>query len=122
MAGLMAPLPSGAGPTIVALPDGRQFGAAGDFAYVLDMPLDAVVGSRWQLYAPPGPKTTDRQGSEALARLPPDALTQNLGTVELVSGPAGPGGIAVVSVVSSVREVTPGSLLAPLPAGRLEVK
>ncbi|MFX5622983.1 hypothetical protein ABTE00_22770, partial [Acinetobacter baumannii] len=41
---LMAALPCLAGPTIVALPDGRQFGAAGDLVYVVDMPLDAVVG------------------------------------------------------------------------------
>jgi hypothetical protein len=122
MAGLMAALPCGAGPTVVALPDGRQFGAAGDLVYVLGMPLDAVVGSRWQVYAPSGADPEDRRGGEPLPRLPPEAPTQNLGTVELVSGPAGPDGIAVVNVVYSVREVMPGSVLVPLAAGPSEVK
>lgn len=118
----MAALPCLAGPTIVALPDGRQFGAAGDLVYVVDMPLDAVVGSRWRVYAPSAANPADGRGGGAWPRLPPGAPTQNLGTVELISGPAGPDGIAVATVVSSVREVTPGSLLMPLPAGQLEVR
>lgn len=122
VAGLTAALPCGAGPTIVALPDGRQFGAAGDLAYVVDMPLDAAVGSRWGVYAPAAGNAADRRGGEASPPLPAGAPTQKLGTVELISGPAGADGIAVVTVVSSVREVTPGSLLTPLPAGRPEVE
>lgn len=118
LAGLTAALPCGAGPTIVALPDGRQFGAAGDLAYVQDMPLGAAVGSRWQVYAPSGASQEDRRGGEALPRLPPGAPTQSLGTVELMSGPGAPDGIAIVTVVSSVREVIPGSVLLPLPAGQ----
>lgn len=122
LAGLMTALPCGAGPTIVALPDGRQFGAAGDVAYVLDMPLHATMGSRWQVFAPSGTYADARRGGKAWPRLPPDAPTQNLGTVELVSGPAGPDGIAVVNIVSSVREVMPGSVLVPVPAERSEVE
>lgn len=122
LAGLMAALPCVAGPAIVALPDGRQFGAAGDLAYVRDMPLDAAVGSRWRVYAPSAARFEDRPGGTALPRLPPDAPMQDLGTVELVSRPTGPEGMAIVTVVSSVREVTPGSVLLPLSPGQPEVE
>lgn len=127
-AGLIVALRCGAEPAIVALQDGRQFGAAGDLAYVLDMPLDAAVGSRWHVVAPPSGanledrRGEDRRGGDRLARLPADAPTHNLGTVELVSRPAVPRGLAVVTVVSSVREVVPGSVLVPLPAGHAGVE
>ncbi|KAA6124511.1 hypothetical protein [Cupriavidus cauae] len=116
----MVALPCVAGPSIVALPDGRQFGADGDVAYVIGMPLDATVGSRWQGYAPSAADPRDRRGGEVLPRLPPDVPAQNL--VELVSGSVGLGGIAVVNIVSSVRELMPGSVLVPLPAGRSEAE
>lgn len=123
IAALIVALRCDAGPAIVALQEGRQFGAAGDLAYVLDMPPDAAVGSRWHVVAPPsGADPGDRRGGGRLARLPADAPPQNVGTVELVSRPAVPGGLAVVTVVSSVREVVPGSVLVPLPAGHAEVE
>ncbi len=118
----MVALPCVAGPSIVALPDGRQFGAAGDVAYVIGMPLDATVGSRWQVYAPSAADPRDRRGGEVLPWLPPDVPAHNLGTVELVSGSAGLDGIAVVNIVSSVRELMPGSVLVPVPAGRSEAE
>ncbi|MCT9117059.1 hypothetical protein N6G02_13050 [Cupriavidus gilardii] len=122
VAGLAAALPCGAGPTIVALADGRQFGAAGDLAYVLDMPLDAPMGSRWQVCAPSGANPEDVRPGPATPRQPHDTPARNLGTVELVSPPRAPGGMAIVTVVSSVREVTPGSVLVPLPAAQPEVE
>ncbi|WP_156526471.1 hypothetical protein [Cupriavidus gilardii] len=122
VAGLAAALPCGAGPTIVALADGRQFGAAGDLAYVLDMPLDASVGSRWQVCAPSGAHAEDVRRGEAMPRQLRDTPARNLGTVELVSPPRAPGAIAIVTVVTSVREVTPGSVLVPLPSVQPEVE
>lgn len=121
-AGLTAALPCGAGPTIVALPDGRQFGAAGDLAYVLDMPLDASVGSRWQVCAPSGAHPEDVRRGVATPPQRHDTPAQILGTVEVVSPPRAPGAIAIVTVVTSVREVTPGSVLVPLPAAPPEVE
>ncbi len=121
-AALTAALPCGAGPTIVALPDERQFGAAGDLAYVLDMPLDASVGSRWQVCAPSGAHPEDVRRGEAMPRQLRDTPARNLGTVEVVSPPRAPGAIAIVTVVTSVREVTPGSVLVPLPSVQPEVE